>query len=143
MPSIGANIAVGSRGSMGGGVRLGADLISNGGFDSDTVWIKGVGWTIGGGVASATNVNTAAALVQGIAIAAATTYKIRIEVSNYVGGVCQIWLGAVYSGVEINGNGVFTAEVTTGDPLASSTLSLEGYTNFTADLDNITVKEIL
>ena len=143
MPSIGANISTASRAAMGSALRLGADLITNGGFDADSDWTKGTGWTIGSGVATATNVASAAALVQGIAIAVATTYRIRIEVSGYTGGVCQIWLGAVYSGVEINANGVWTTEVTTGDPLGSSTLSLQGYTNFTADLDNISVRAIL
>lgn len=37
---------------------LGSDIITNGTFDSDTAWNKGTGWTIGGGVAVATNVGS-------------------------------------------------------------------------------------
>lgn len=31
---------------------LGSELLTNGGFDTDTVWTKDAGWTIGGGVAA-------------------------------------------------------------------------------------------
>lgn len=36
----------------------GVDLIVNGGFATDTIWTKGVGWTITGGVANATTLST-------------------------------------------------------------------------------------
>jgi len=143
MPRIGVNITTNSRAALGSGLRLGADIVTNGNFATDTDWTKGTGWTIAGGVAVATNVGSAAQLLQGMSFTSATTFRARIEVSGYTGGVCQIWMSGIYSGVEINGNGVFIAEVTTPDPVASFVLSLQGYTNFTADLDNITVRPIL
>lgn len=36
---------------------LGSELVTNGGFDSDTAWTKGAGWTIGSGVATHTGAN--------------------------------------------------------------------------------------
>src|SRR3990167_7565049 len=35
------------------GLVLGAELVTNGGVNTDTAWIKEAGWTIGGGVAAA------------------------------------------------------------------------------------------
>src|SRR3990167_5763844 len=39
-------------------LALGRDVIINSGFDSDTTWSKGTGWTISGGLASCDGTQT-------------------------------------------------------------------------------------
>lgn len=46
------------------GLALGAELVTNGGFDTDTGWTKGTGWTISGGVATANTTDGAQRLEQ-------------------------------------------------------------------------------
>lgn len=46
---------------------VGSDIISNGGFASDTVWSKGAGWTIASGVATATATAAGSNIVQSTA----------------------------------------------------------------------------
>lgn len=50
--------ATGYIGAVGAGETLGSELIVNGGFDADTNWNKGVGWSIAGNVAVATDVSS-------------------------------------------------------------------------------------
>lgn len=63
----------------------GNNLISNGGFDSDTVWTKGGGWSISGGKAIKNNV-AAASIKQGISLTAGYTYRTIFTVSDFVAG---------------------------------------------------------
>jgi hypothetical protein len=69
------------------GLARGAELTTNSGFDTDTVWTKGLGWTISGGAsrfettgAAATLYHTTAALVAGNA------YEVTIVVSAITAG---------------------------------------------------------
>jgi hypothetical protein len=56
-PGGAANVWTGATWATSGGKAynvptLGSELLTNGGFDTDTVWTKDAGWTIGGGVAA-------------------------------------------------------------------------------------------
>ena len=43
--------------------KLGSELVTNGGFDTDSDWIKGTGWTISGGTANCDGTQTGNTLI--------------------------------------------------------------------------------
>src|SRR3990167_2939247 len=72
------------------------ELVSNGGFGSDTVWTKNT-WTIAAGVATATAISTA--LTQSINIQPGTRYVVTFTVATFTGGSVTPILGGT-SGTE-------------------------------------------
>jgi hypothetical protein len=65
-----------------GALLLGPELLSNGGFDSDTVWTKGPGWTIVAGEAICTTPGVTSSLSQPVAFIPGRTYQATIVVSS-------------------------------------------------------------
>jgi len=64
------------------------ELVANGGFDTDTAWAKGTGWTISGGAANAA-AGTASQLSQNLSalLAGGKTYRITFTVTRTAGTV--------------------------------------------------------
>ena len=63
----------------------GVELVINGGFDTDSYWTKGTGWTIVNGVAIRTGVTSNSFVGQTITLTAGTTYKFTLDVNSIVG----------------------------------------------------------
>lgn len=61
------------------------NLLSNSGFDSDTVWSKGTGWTIGSGQASHA-VSADSYLAQTISLTAGTVYRYIFDLASISAG---------------------------------------------------------
>lgn len=114
---------------------LGADLLTNGAFASDTAWTKGAGWTITGGAAVATT----------------ATGNLTQSIGTGV-GECQIAFDLIYSG---GGAIPFFGGATRGDPITASGSYIYAYgnngsalygmgvnTNFTGSIDNISMKPV-
>jgi len=113
------------------------ELITNGGFDTDTVWTKGTGWVISGGVASSPdalgNLSQTAVLVPG------RRYRVTFTVLNYVDGSTRFRLGTPATNATLRtANGTYvedgTADGTTFQIVTTST--------GTYDIDNVSVKEV-
>jgi len=111
------------------------ELITNGGFDTDTVWTKGTGWVISGGVASSPdalgNLSQTAVLVPG------RRYRVTFTVLNYVDGSTRFRLGTTATNATLRtANGTYvedgTADGTTFQIVTTST--------GTYDIDNVSVK---
>jgi len=62
-------------------VPLSAELVTNGGFDTDTDWTKETGWTISNGVASQNGVAGAIYQINN-SIKSGKTYKLSLTVLN-------------------------------------------------------------
>ncbi len=70
------------------GLALGAELVVNGGFATDSDWTKGTGWTISGGEAVATAVASGQSISQAIAaMTAGKSYRITLTISSISGGI--------------------------------------------------------
>jgi hypothetical protein len=125
------------------GLVLGPELIANGGFDTDTDWTKGTGWSIAGGLSVKVS-GTAASIEQsGRSFEANCWYQIEFDVSGFSGTGS---ITPTIAGVQTN-----TGPALTGDghkkcfilSTAANTIA-----RFTADsglncaIDNITVKKI-
>ena len=123
---------------------LGAELVTNGSFDTDSNWTKGTGWTISGGKANV-NHTTFADLYQVIGSSVGKRYKIEFKVSNYVQGNVKVLVG--YGGSDngqlASANGVYNFE-TIGNPNGSDRIFLSTRSaNTNLSVDYITVKEII
>lgn len=114
----------------------GDEIIINGGFDTDTDWNKGTGWTISDGTA-----NGGAGWLQPtpvLTIDIGKTYFVSVEVVSIVGGGVDVRIGGVQAFVT-SGTGIFTGEVTA---TGTSNLQIRS-SSFSGSIDNVSVKEVL
>jgi hypothetical protein len=111
------------------------NYVSNGTFDTDTIWTKGAGWTIGASVATATGAistdlsqNAVTPLVQGM------SYTIEYTITRSAGGVIPKIGGT--SGTERTSSGTYKETIIAGSTQA---LTFSGNA-FTGTVDTVTVK---
>ena len=119
---------------------LGSEEIVNGGFDTDSDWLKGAGTTISGGAANldgSLSSSFADALRQVSVFTVGKTYKVTYTISNYVSGANIIFGDGA---TEISANGTYTEYIT-------ATITNFGFQNrvtpITCSIDNVSVKEYL
>jgi len=119
--------------------QIGSELVTNGDFATDSDWSKQTGWTISGGTANCDGLSGASYLFQNIgASTIGTTYKIQLDVSNYISGTLVAAYGGT-SAASITSNGSYTFYVkTTSTDANTSYLSY----NFEGSIDNVSVKEV-
>jgi hypothetical protein len=120
------------------------ELVTNGGFDTDTAWTKGANWTISGGTAVATGVASFADIQQNLpAVNAGQTYVITFTVTITSGTI------AAYLGANGNGNSIISIIATSGsysflfhkNPLdTTKTILFRGNPTFNGTIDNVSVK---
>jgi hypothetical protein len=117
---------------------VGSELVVNGGFDSDTVWTKGAGWTISAGTANATALFDQQ-LTQNIGATSGKTYTVVLTVTRTAGGLF-LSLGSTASNRSsyITASGTYTLTIMGAGPNGLLVVYPVG---FTGTLDNISVKE--
>jgi hypothetical protein len=114
---------------------LGSELVVNGGFDADTDWTKGTGWTIAGGTATKVGGGGTELKQSGI-LAAATSYRVSHTMISTTGAMNLVMGGTFHpAGVTI---GVNTAVRLSG---AGADLGFQGGADY--DLDDVSCKRIL
>lgn len=117
------------------------ELVTNGGFDTDTAWTKGTGWTISGGTANFTATGSNSNLSQAGSYVEGRVYEITVT-ATVVAGQLNCFIGSAGTG----GINVFTASGTQSRIVrcASGTLAvfLQASATFTGAIDNISVKEL-
>jgi len=116
-------------------------LVVNGGFDTDSDWTKGTGWSIGGGLLnSVATTNTRAdnsnTLTEGSA------YRNTFELLNYVSGSVRIESGSGLGTVRAS-NGIFTENLTDSGGNQFTILRGDFTNGFDGSIDNVSVKRIL
>jgi len=121
---------------------LGPELVANGGFADETVWVEGIGWGITGGVAS--NSTNDSDLYQSISISSGKKYRISVLLIANGGGASISW--------DIGGQGIdlvyfFAPDSSekTKDVVASGDDTNITFHRESGDIsiDNVSVKEIL
>jgi hypothetical protein len=121
-------------------LALGRDLVINGGFDADTDWTKGTGWSIAGGVASCDGSQVASTdLFQDSnnSVAQSRSYEITFTVSNYSAGSVTPRVGGTIGTVR-SANGTFTETLVSG---TDDLIRLFGNVDFIGDIDNVIVRQ--
>ena len=125
-------------------VATGRDIVLNGGFDTDTIWTKGTGWTVAGGVAHSDGTGNQASVSQATSgITVGKAYQATFTVSNYVSGSIRAVVGGTGNGTFRSANGTYTENI-----IASGVLSIFLQQNTTAngsfvgDIDNVSVTQL-
>jgi len=121
--------------------QIGSEEVTNGDFATDSDWTKQTGWTISGGKALALNVN-GNYLQQSVSLDNTKIYQIQFEISDYVSGDVRVRFaggaGAVSTGY-VSGNNTHTLYL---QSIGNTVFRFQGLNNFTASIDNVSVKEV-
>jgi hypothetical protein len=119
----------------------GEELVTNGGFDTDSDWTKGTGWTISGGKGN--GASAGGDLTQTISISVNKTYKVTYTISNYISGIFRIILGGYTAGTTRTANGTYTDIIEVTNASSNSLLYLAGDVSaVTLSIDNVSVIEV-
>lgn len=111
-----------------------ANYVTNGTFATDTIWTKGTGWTIAGGVGVATG-GISTAISQNIAtLEAGRLYTVTYTVSGFSAGTVTVSVGGT-AGTPRASNATFTEAIVCG---STTTLAFTGAA-FTGNVDNVIV----
>ena len=126
--------------------NLGPELVTNGGFDSDTFWSKASGASITGGVLSCSSVAAGAnAATQSNALQSSPsgkTFLVSYSCTITSGSIRLLIAANQYTTV-VTSSGTYTQTVTIPGGITSQAVSVYIQTIFTGTIDNISVKEVL
>ena len=116
---------------------VGGNLVTNGTFDTDTDWTKGIDWTISGGVATHT-VGTGSDLNQANVLTIGNRYLISFDVTAVTDfGTIYVYSNLGYEVIAGAASvGSYTYEFTAG----TTDLRFRGASTFGGSVDNISVK---
>ena len=128
--------------AIGGGARSpypGPDIVLNGNFDTDTIWIKAASWTIGGGVATKT-AGVAESISQPLTLVNGGTYRCTYTATRTAGFIrLRFTGGTTVQGTARNTSGTFVDDLVV---IGNTTLELFGDAAFAGTVDSITVRRI-
>lgn len=128
------------------GLVRGVELVTNGGFDTDTAWTKGDGWAIGSGIATKT-AGTQSELSQLIFVdnvagrSAGKMFEISLTAQVTEGGFSVSVGGYDFSPTNTT-SGAKRFFLLAGDPRSNGTLYIRGNATFAGTIDNISVREL-
>lgn len=121
----------------------GPELVVNGSFSSDTVWVKGTFWTIAAGVAVRAVDPSSSSISQPIELRAGVQYEVIFTITAFVaGGITARFTG----GTGVNGTtrgaiGTYTQTITALS--GNNTLTMQASGGTSATIDNVSVREVL
>jgi len=123
----------------------GPNKVINGGFDSDSDWSKGTGWSISGGLASCDGTQTGntglSQLLSSDRLEEGETYKVTYTISNYVAGNVNPHIRGTSTG-NVNGNGTRVVYGIAGNS-ASYDINFFADSNFNASIDNVSIRKVV
>lgn len=124
--------------TLAGVVAAATEVVANGGFDSDTAWTKGTGWTISGGKASRTSQASSSNLLSDVAVpVSGKTYRVAFTISNYVSGALVADCGGGNApSASANGSYVYYIAATG----ANANFKFFASNNFEGSVDDVSVK---
>ena len=125
------------------GLKLGSELITNGDFADDSVWVKGTGWSIANGVGVADNVTSQNLRQNAVALEENKVYSVTFTlVSISQGSVLGRFGGTpAVDSADFTEAGTYTFFLRANS--TNSSFMLRGQGGFTGTVDNVTVKEVL
>ena len=117
--------------------ELGSELVANGGFDTDSDWVKQAGWTISGGTANFADTGSGNRNIYQTILTIGKTYQLTISLLNYVqGGIRNVAQGSPIPTYSANGTYTETFVATT------TSLFLKCDPNSILSIDNVSVKQV-
>ena len=126
--------------------EYGTELVTNGGFDTDSDWNLTSGGTdanISNGKANFVNAVKGQRIQQNFSFTAAKTYKVVFTVSNYTSGLLGFYMGGVYAVSNINANGTYTYLVTPTNNAEAFLRAMQTGVSHNFSVDDISVREVV
>ena len=123
---------------------LGSELVTNGDFASDTVWTKGDGWTITGGLAVRSPAAFGSELTQPISLVAGRLYRVEYTISAHSAQSVRLQFngGTTVLGTLRAANGTYVEYLTAVS--GNNTLSFAcGSAAASLSIDNVSVREVV
>lgn len=114
----------------------GDELVSNGGFDSDTIWTKGSGWLIEDGVGR--TYLAVGDLSQTISLTEGSTYILSYDIAAYSSGTLVPILGGTV-GTFRGSEATFTENIVAG---SGGSIVFSFGASFAGDIDNVSIIEV-
>jgi hypothetical protein len=118
---------------------FGSELVTNGGFDTDSDWIKNTNWSISGGVAIADG-TTNDPLFQNGVVSSGKFYKVSFEIKSISQGSFYLDLGISTTGQYYSSIGTYTEYIKAGTTNNRVYIRCSG--NTIGSIDNVSVKEV-
>lgn len=124
---------------------LGPELLTNGGFDTDTAWTKGTGWTIDGGNAIATNVAQWTSIYQYLFTPeSGDKYYVEVYIVDYTSGTFNVGFAANYVNIPVTEDGLYSCTITiNGAPNQTFLFRNGSSTAANYKVNSISMKKIL
>ena len=122
------------------GLVLGAELVTNGTFDSDTWWSKTAGTTISGGTANLVNEAVGNGIYRNGVLTAGKYYEFRFTIVSISSGSIKC-MNSMSSSATFNSVGTYSVRLL-GDGGLNYIQFVAGSANTTASIDNVSVKEV-
>jgi hypothetical protein len=127
-----------------GGSLVFPELVTNGGFDTDTAWAKGTGWTISGGLAVATGVVSFADIQQNLpAVELGRTYVVTFTI-GFTSGALAVFLGVSGSSLgfiaQVSVAGTYSFLFHKNNFDTARTILFRAQSAFTGTIDNVSVR---
>lgn len=125
------------------GPALGPERVTNGGFNTDTVWAKGTDWTISGGAARKAPGVANSGVSEPIVLTGGATYRVVYNASSLSGGPVR---PQFTGGVQVNGAlntspGVFSEDLVAD--AGNVTLEFFAASGAMVILESISVRQVL
>jgi hypothetical protein len=123
---------------------LGGELVTNGDFATDTVWTKGDGWTITGGLAVRSPAAFGSELTQPISLVAGRLYRVEYTISAHSAQSVRLQFngGTTVLGTLRAANGTYVEYLTAVS--GNNTLSFAcGAAAASLSIDNVSVREVI
>lgn len=141
IPVTAADQPVGLQLDKSKGLVLGAEIVNNGGFGSDTAWSKGANWTISDGKLSATGASAFSTVTQMYAFTTGRLYKVSYTIAAIAEGSVRL---SLFAGTQKNG----TARSTVGTfeefffADGNTSLGMQATSVFSGSIDNVSIREL-
>tara|TARA_R110002096_G_scaffold331069_1_gene525119 strand:- start:592 stop:2133 length:1542 start_codon:yes stop_codon:yes gene_type:complete len=127
---------------------FGAELVTNGGFDADSNWTRGDGWTISEGSANCDGTQTGnteikqqhGVLEVTLDLQVGKTYKMVIDVTVSEGALSQIEVRGHNQTDDITSDGTYTLYFRPTS--ANVRIIILGNSDFVGSIDNVSLKEL-
>jgi hypothetical protein len=118
----------------------GPELVTNGGFDSDSDWTTGTGWSIADGVASSDGSQSSSSALQAVDILTiGKTYVVTFTVVSRSAGTITPRAGTNGVGTGRTATGTYTEIITCA---GTDDLRMTASNDFVGSIDNVSVREM-
>jgi hypothetical protein len=119
----------------------GPELVTNGGFDSDSDWFKDSGWSISDGSAHRSNTGSTTYLSQSVTFVAGKTYAVSYNLTRTSGGSTVQFIGGTSASGSFQNSSGFKTEFITANS-GNATLRFQGSSSFAGSIDNVSVRKM-